>query len=237
MTPNAAERARVRQLTERVLEHLDWAALGEIYFHWGGREFWQERRPQVLELGERLATALLPQLPRGGASLWVGAGVAELPALLAEVLLGGREVVAANLREQECAVLDAGLAAAAPDVALRFTPGDARTVAAGRTFDHLGCISVFTDPETWPLLSDVVYGRIAPVQIDVEQLVREREAARALAAGLFARLRRPGLITTSAEEAAWFLEQAEGAGAQVDASEDLVPTAVVGDPVGFLTVH
>ena len=52
MTPNAAERARVRQLTERVLEHLDWAALGEIYFHWGGREFWQERRPQVLELGD-----------------------------------------------------------------------------------------------------------------------------------------------------------------------------------------
>jgi hypothetical protein len=53
-------------------------------------------------------------------------------------------------------------------VALRFLPQDARTAALGTMFDHLGCISVFTDPEAWPMLSDVAYGRIAPVQIDVE---------------------------------------------------------------------
>jgi hypothetical protein len=83
----------------------------------------------------------------------------------------------------------------------------------------------------------MAYGRVAPVQLDVERFVAEREATREVAKGLFARLQRPGLVTTSAEEVAWFLEQAEARGATVEASEDLVETAVVGDPVGFLTIR
>lgn len=229
--------AEVERLTAAVLEHLDWDALGEIYFHWGGSEFWEQRRPQVEELGLQLAQVLLPQLSYRGSSLWVGAGVAELPVLLAESWLTGRTVVASNLRERECEVLNAALAKAAPDVALRYVAGDARAVAGERAFDHIGCISVFSDPETWPLLSDVVYGRIAPAQLDVEQFARERDEARELARDLFARLARPGLVTTSAEEAAWFLEQAELVEAAIEASDDLVPTAVVGDPVGFLSVR
>ena len=227
----------VIQLSNRVLDRLDWHALGEIYFHWGGEEFWEERRPQVSSLGEVLGKRLLQDLPRGGASLWVGAGVAELPVLLAEVLMHDRTVVAANLRERECDVLNAGMQAGAPEVPLRFVADDARTIEPGRTFDHLGCISVFTDPETWPVVSDVAYGRVAPVQLDVERFVAEREAAREVAKGLFARLLLPGLVTTSAEEVAWFLEQACAVGATVEASEDLVETAVVGDPVGFLTIR
>jgi hypothetical protein len=220
-----------------VLDALDWQALGEIYFHWGGEPFWRAKRAGVVELGERLARALLPRLPRRGASLWVGAGVAELPVLLAEVMLAQRTVVAANLRERECDVLNAGLAAAAPDALLRFAAIDARAAAPGETFDHVGCISVFTDPETWPLLSGVAYGRIAPVQLDVERFAAERAAARELAAALFARVRRPGTITTTADEVAWFLDQAAAAGASIDADEQLIDTAVVGDPVGFLAVR
>lgn len=236
MTRSAADWPAVLRLAARVMDHLDWRALGEIYFHDDGERFWAERRPRVLELGEELGRRLLREVSRGGASLWVGAGVAELPVLLGEVLLHERSVVAANLRAAECTVLNAGLAAAASGIALRFCPEDARTTAPGRTFDHVGCISVFTDPETWPLLSDVAYGRIAPVQIDVERFVGERDAARTVAQGLFARLQRPGLVTTTAEEVAWFLEQAEAAGVRVDAADDLVETAVVGDPVGFLRV-
>lgn len=232
-----SDHAAVAALCRRVLDALDWHALGEIYFHWGGEQFWREKRAHVGELGERLARALLPRVLRRGASLWVGAGVAELPVLLAEVVLAERTVVAANLRERECAVLNAGLAAGAPGVALQFVAADARTAAPGETFDHLGCISVFTDPETWPLLSDVAYGRIAPVQIDVERFVAERETARELAAALFARVRRPGAITTTTEEVAWFLEQAAATGATIDADEELIETAVVGDPVGFLAVR
>jgi len=226
----------VNALCRRILDHLDWKALGEVYFHWGGEEFWEEKRPSVIRLGGDLGKRLLRDLPRGGASLWVGAGIAELPALLGEVLLHGREVTVTNLRARECEVINAVLAAEAPDVPLRYLAEDAREAGKPRAFDHLGCISVFTDPESWPVLSDVAYGRIPPVQIDVEEFVAERERARELAAGLFARLRRPGLITTSAEEVAWFLEQADAVGASVDASEDLVETAVVGDPVGFLTI-
>ena len=77
----------VSLLAKRVLQALDWPALGAIYFHWGGEQFWREKLPAGVGLGERLARRLLPQLPRSGASLWVGAGVAELPVLLAEVLL------------------------------------------------------------------------------------------------------------------------------------------------------
>lgn len=231
------DHAAVSMHARRVLDALDWQALGEIYFHWGGEQFWREKRAGVVELGERLARGLLPRLPRRGASLWVGAGVAELPVLLAEVMLAERTVVAANLRERECDVLNAGLAAKAPGVPLQFTAGDARTAAAGESFDHLGCISVFTDPETWPALSGVAYGRVAPVQLDVERFVAERDRARELAAALFARVRRPGTITTSAEEVTWFLEQAAAAGATVDADEELIDTAVVGDPVGFLAVR
>ena len=187
------------------------------------------------ELGERLARALLPKVRAAGASLWVGAGVAELPVLLAEVMLRGREVVATNLRAREVEVLNAALDKVAPDLPLRYVAGDATEVAAGRSFDHLGCISVFTDPETWPVLSDVAYGRVPPVQVDVERFVAEREQARALAQKLFDRLGRPGVVTTSAEEVAWFLECAAACGADYEADEELIDTAVVGDPVGFVS--
>lgn len=232
-----ASRWAASPLAARVLDALDWQALGAIYFHWGGERFWAGRRGAVVELGERLARALLPRLAPGGASLWIGAGVAELPVLLAEALAGNRTIVACNLRAQECELLNAGLAAAAAELPLRFLAEDARAAAAGLTFDHVGCISVFTDPETWPVLSDVAYGRVPPVQLDVDRFVAERAAARELAHGIWRRLRRPGLLTTSAEEVAWFLEQAAADGAVVEADDELVPTAVVGDPVGFLAVR
>ena len=225
----------VAALHRRIAAACDWQALGEIYFHWGGEQFWAEKAPQVGELGERLARALLPKVRAAGASLWVGAGVAELPVLLAEVMLRGRDVVATNLREREVAVLNAALDKVAPELPLRYVAGDAAEVAAGRSFDHLGCLSVFTDPETWPVLSDVAYGRVPPVQVDVERFVAEREQARALAHKLFARLARPGLVTTSAEEVAWFLECAAAVGADYEADEELIDTAVVGDPVGFVS--
>lgn len=234
MKKPGADWSSVAALHRRIAAACDWQALGEIYFHWGGEQFWAEKAPQVGELGERLARALLPKVRAAGASLWVGAGVAELPVLLAEVMLRGRDVVATNLREREVAVLNAALDKVAPELPLRYVAGDATEVAAGRSFDHLGCISVFTDPETWPVLSDVAYGRVPPVQVDVERFVAEREQARALAHKLFARLARPGLVTTSAEEVAWFLECAAAVGADYEADEELIDTAVVGDPVGFV---
>lgn len=226
----------VERLLRAVFAALDGNALAEIYCDFGGEHFWRERRGDVETMGLELGERLLPRLARGGRSLWVGAGLAELPVLLAEIVWHGRTVVATNLRVRECELLNAALQVAAPDVPLRYLAEPAATAAAGTRFDHLGCISVFTDPETWPVLSDVAYGRVAPVQLDVERFVAERTAARELAASLFARLQRPAHVTTTAEEAAWFLEQAAAVGAPVEAGDELVPTAVVGDPVGFLAI-
>lgn len=219
----------------RVLDALDWSALGQVYFHEDGESELRARIPRIAALGGELATALLRRLPRRGTSLWVGAGVAELPVLLAERAFG-REVVATNLREAECRAVNAALRAAGVGPGLELAAVDAREVAAAGGFDHLGCISLFTDPETWPLLSDVAYGRIAPVQLDLERFERERSRARDLARTLFLALQRPGWITTSSEEVPWFLEQAVAAGATYEADEELVETAVVGDPVGFLRI-
>lgn len=237
MRPAERGWSQVGKTARDVFERLDWQALAQIYFDWGGEHFWQQRRGNVVSMGRELGKRLLHRLPRGGTSLWVGAGVAELPVLLGEVVLHGRSVVASNLRARECEVLNAALQAAAPDVPLRYVAEDARVAAAGTSFDHVGCISVFTDPETWPVLSELAYGRIAPVQLDVERFVAERAAARALATDLFARLQRPALVTTTTEEVAWWLEAATAAGAHVDAEDELIPTAVVGDPVGFLAVR
>jgi hypothetical protein len=230
----SARRDEVAAVCGRVLAALDWRALGDVYFHDGGEPDLRARRRDLVRLGLEFARELLRRVPRGGASLWVGAGLGELPVLLAETMSGGRGVLALNLRAEECRLLNAALLEGAPELGIEYVAADARQAAGARTFDHVGCVSVFTDPETWPLLSAVAYGRLAPVQLDVEAFVAEREQARVLAARLFERLQLPGLISTTAEEAPWFLEQAMLAGAGFDADERLFATALVGDPVGFL---
>lgn len=223
-----------RDATERLLEALDWEALGDIYFHEQGYERWQQMRPHVLELGEAWAKALLKRVPEGGRSLYVGAGVAELPVLIADRCVRGRSLRAVNRSTRECEVLMAGLEKVGLAGHIEIEPVDGAAAAAKGGFDHISCVSLFSDPETWPMLSGVTYGRIAPVQLDVDAFVREREQARGLAAALFAGLKRPGLVTTSAEELSWFLEAAAPSGAEWDAEDEMIPTAVVGDPIGFV---
>jgi hypothetical protein len=223
-----------RDATERLLEALDWKVLGDLYFHEQGLERWQQMRPHVLELGEAWAKALLKRVPEGGRSLYVGAGVAELPVLIAERCVRGRSLRAVNRSTRECEVLMAGLEKVGLAGHIQIEPVDGALAATKNSFDHVSCVSLFSDPETWPMLSGVTYGRIAPVQLDVDAFVREREQARGLAAALFASLRRPGLVTTSAEELGWFLDAAAPSGAEWEAEDEMIPTAVVGDPIGFV---
>ena len=234
MSPGPQDWLEVERTTKKVFAAADWRVLGDVYYHEDGEQMWQERRKLVVELGTQLARRLALQVPQGGVSLWAGAGVAELPVLIAESTLLQRTVVASNLVEEECAVLNAALCEAAPDVAVLYQAGDVREIAGERSFDHLGCISLFTDPERWPILSGVSYGRLPPVQLDIDAFVAERERARELAAALFAMLAAPATISTTPEEVSWFLEQAERAGLDLQAVDELIETAVVGDPVGFL---
>lgn len=237
MSPSPQDWLDVERVAKKVFDAVDWAKLGELYFHEDGERQWQERRKLVIELGCQLARRLALHVKPEGMSLWAGAGVAELPVLLAEVLLLDRTVVVANLLEEECDILNAALAAAAPQAALHYEIGDAREVAGDQAFDHLGCISLFTDPETWPAVSGVTYGRLHPVQLDLEQFVAERDEARELARGLFALLDQEACITTTPDEVAWFLELAVAQEREIEPTDDVIETAVVGDPVGFLLLR
>ena len=192
-----------QQALERVLDAVDWRALGDVYFHEDGEQLLRNRREPLQRLGTIWARALLRRLPPAGRSLHVGAGLAELPAMLAEILVAGRSVRAVNLRGEECAILDRALQQAGLADRLRIEHGDAGSIDPAERYDHLGVVSLFTDPETWPTLSDISYGRICPVQIDVEAFVRERDHARSIAVRLWGLLaprldhhlgRRTGLV-------------------------------------------
>src|SRR5688572_15090833 len=111
MTPGAFS-SRSQQVIENVFAVLDYPVLAEIYCHAGGEDFWRERREAVVELGCLWSQALVSRLPRGGRSLYVGAGVAELPALVVEVLDLQRRVRICNRDARQCATLNRSLARA-----------------------------------------------------------------------------------------------------------------------------
>ncbi len=220
------------RLLEAVLGRVDFAALGEIYCDYGGEAFWADRRGPVVELGLRWAEAIVRRLTAGGTSFYLGAGIAELPAILAEHVERGRRVVPVNQRVGECEVLNAALAGIVPEV--RFVVGDGAVVGGELSFDHLSCVSVLSDPETFPVASAVSYGRTHAAQVVPAELAAEQAGIRALVNAVAARIVRPAWITTTVEEVPWFLEWAERSGARVEADDEMVETAIVGDPIGFL---
>lgn len=230
-------RADIRELLKRLFEALDWAGLGEVYCDEGGDAFWREHRRPTRIAGLAWADALARRLRPGGRSLYVGAGVAELPAMLCERRELGREVVATNLRARECELLEAGLRAvgvAADELELR--PIAAVEAAAGSRFDHLAVVSVLTDPESFPVTSAVGYGRLPPVLLDLSVFEAERQRILGLVDALLDTLEPPAVITTSVDELPWLLHVAAPRGLRVEADDETIATAVVGDPIGFLTI-
>lgn len=226
---------RTASAVRAVLDALDYEALAEIYCEEGGLEFWRDRREAVEELGLLWADELSRRLQPGGRSLYVGAGVADVPALLVETLALARECLAVNLRAAECATLRAALetaGVAAPK--LRIEAGDAADHLTPLRYDHVSAVSVLSDPETYPWVSAVSYGRADPLRLDPAAFAAEREAVRELAGGLLDSLAPPAWLTTSVEEVAWFCEQAARRGLRLDPDPTTLETAVVGDPIGFL---
>ena len=89
-----------RRAIKEIFSRLDYAQLGPIYCDEGGDEFWAAKRGPCQRLGTKVATALKARLKPGGTSLYVGAGVAEIPPLVMETLELDRRVVACNLRRR-----------------------------------------------------------------------------------------------------------------------------------------
>ena len=163
-----------RRAIATVFERLDYRRLASIYCYEGGDVFWRTKREPCRRLGMRIGEALLTRLAAGGRSLYVGAGVAELPVLLVESLELHRTVVPCNLRSSEVATLNR----ACRGLPLRFHAMDAGTIRG--PFDHLWLVSVLNDPERFPHLAQLAYGRAVPLTFNPGVFVRERYLVRSL---------------------------------------------------------
>ena len=80
-------KSKTRRAIGDIFVRLDYGALGTIYCHEGGDEFWKAMRGLCRRLGMALATVLRRRLKPAGRSLYVGAGVAEIPLLAMETMV------------------------------------------------------------------------------------------------------------------------------------------------------
>ena len=218
------------KMTRQIFDRLDYRKLGPVYCYEGGDEFWQAKRKPCEKLGLNLAKTLLRKLPQGGRSLYVGAGVAELPCLLAEAVELQRHVEPYNLRRSEVAALNQ---------ACRGTPVTfrARTAVDARgTFDHLWIVSVLNDPERFPDLSPLSYGNANPVTFIPKKFEQQRRIVRAIVDRCMPKLSLPGLVTTSTEEVVWIADWCHRHEIPYQVERRQYPTALVGDPICFIQV-
>jgi hypothetical protein len=114
-----------------------------------------------------------------------------------------------------------------------------RAVDAGRAkglFDHLWIVSVLNDPEQFPHLSPLSYGRSNPLTLDPVEFNRERRIVRALVARCMEKLAKPGLVTTTTEEVLWIAEWCHRHRVPYVVGKRNYPTALVGDPICFIQI-
>jgi hypothetical protein len=188
---------------------LDWAALGAEYCHTGGESFFlPEQREALLDAGLHFASdigAALEQLPApaDGRSLYIGAALFELPVVLCEQLVLGREVSVLNRPCAEVDELNRALAVVAASAQLELPHIATAALDPARlgAFDHVWLVSVLTDPEAFPALHDELYER-AGTQLATGRgdAARERTQATELVGQVFDMLTVPGLLTTTDEE-------------------------------------
>jgi hypothetical protein len=221
---------KTRSAVAALFKRLDYAALGRVYCDEGGEAFWKARKGPCLTLGLKLGQTLRGRLRKGGRSLYAGAGVAELPVLAVETLELGRAVAAYNLRAEEVATLNRACA----DMPFRFIQGDAG--ATDGAFDHLWMVSVLNDPERFPELSALSYGRANPATFDPAAFAKERQTVLTLTDRCLSKLELPSLVTTSVEEIPWITDWCGARKIPCLVEGRDYPTAIVEDPVCFIRI-
>lgn len=222
----AGTRGAIREIFGR----LDYAQLGPIYCDEGGDEFWAAKRGPCQRLGTKVAAALKARLKRGGTSLYVGAGVAEIPPLVMESLELDRRVIACNLRRQEVQLLNR----ACGTVPIRFQHQDAGSVK--QRVDHLWLVSVLNDPECFPELSVLSYGRANPVTFNAKKFISQQRTVASLVDRCLSRLALPGLVTTTVEEAVWVAEWCHRRGIRYRIDPRTYASPTVGDPICLMQI-
>jgi hypothetical protein len=219
----------IRQIAG-IFRRLDYTALGPVYCDEGGEEFWKAKRGLCRRRGSAIAVALRNKLPIGGRSLYVGAGVPEIPPLIMEIMDLKRTVAAYNLRGTEVRVLNR----ACHECGLHVMRGDAGHAGGG--YDHLWIVSVLNDPERLPDLSMLSYGRATPLTFNHRRFERERRIVRQLVNRCLKKLCRPGWVTTTTEEVQWIAEWCHRRTIPYVVEEKQHPTATVGDPICFVRI-
>ncbi len=219
-----------RQMITGLFRRLEYRRLGRVYCYEGGDEFWNAKREPARRLGQIVAEALLRRLREGGRSLYIGAGVAELPPLIVEACELNRVVCPYNLRRSEVVSLNRSCRS----TPIRFFPRDAST-AKGR-YDHLWMVSVLNDPERFPHLAPLSYGRADPVSFDPRRFEAERRVARSIVDRCLPKLSLPGLVTTSSEEVVWIADWCHRHNVPYLVERRQYRTALVGDPICFVHV-
>lgn len=214
----------------RIFSRLEYRKLGPIYCYEGGGVFWRRKREPCIRLGKAVAQGLLHRLTPGGRSLYIGAGVAEIPSLIVEILDLHRSVVPYNLRRAEVASLNRSCAR----TPLRFEAKDASM--ASDTYDHLWIVSVLNDPERFPHLSPLSYGRADPVSFNPARFERERRIVRMIVNRCMPKLTLPGFVTTSVEEVVWIADWCHRHRIPYQVERKAYPTALVGDPICFVRI-
>ena len=226
-----SQRVRTRQAIRDVFAKLDYGVLGDMYCDEGGEAFWNAHRKKCQTMGLKIAETLKQRLSQKGRSLYVGAGVAELPMLVLETLDMNRTVEAYNLREREADILNRACHN------LPFAIHAAGAQKARGTFDHLWMASVLNDPECFPETSALAYGRADPVRFDPVAFQRERAHIQRLLDACLPKLSRPGLLSTTVEEVTWMTHWLTCNRIPFHVEEQLYPTAIVGDPLCFIRIE
>lgn len=221
---------KTSRLITQAFERLDYQKLGTIYCEEGGEAFWKDRSALCRTFGVALAEILLNRLRLGGKSLYVGAGVAEIPMLFMETLDLGRHVDACNLRADEVAVLNQ----ACRGLPVRISASDAYSKRG--SYDHLWIVSVLNDPEQYPNVSALCYGRANPVTFNPAAFIEERTQIMALAEACLKKLALPALVSTSVEEIPWITDWCDRNTLRYVVEEEDYPTAIVEDPVCLIRV-
>lgn len=200
LTAQATE--RFGQLYAALLAELNWSLLEAHYCEGDSSGFFgAEAIDALADASLKFASDLLECLPRGGRSLYVGAGVAELAMILAESLLLEREICAVRLADAETEELNRALAVveqgAGEGVRLPRLSTELLVDLVLEPSDHLWFVSVATDPQAFPALHALAYNRHRPPRRAIEA---DREAALGLMEDAMAHLDPRAQVRTSEDE-------------------------------------
>lgn len=184
---------------------LDWERLGRAYCDGDGTDFFDAQlREQWLDVGLQIADGIAREL-RGasGRSLYVGAALAEVPTMLVESIVLGRDVVWINLPGDEIDELTRVMRFVSKqfDIALPLPIFEALDTLPRASFGHVWMVSVLTDPDHFPALHDELYERHGTdLATGRGVLADDRARAEALASHALDAASHNALVTTSDEE-------------------------------------